>query len=724
MRRIIWNVGLTLIISSCEQPAAVPGPFSAGENVAPDPGIEPGPGNDDMNPDQPDMPDDRPGVVIPLPMPSCGDGHWQREAGESCDDGNIESGDGCSSDCEVATCLVPITHTSIQAGLDDAACAAVYVYAGKYDENVRVERDAIIQGVGAGPAIVDGGGQGSVFQIRGANVTLQRLIVQNGQAERGGGIYAEGEALALTDVQIHGNVATGGSQPAGGGIYSTAGRLTLIRTQVTENLVESSEIGRGGGVYIEATRLVIDEDSEIAANRVQVSGDAPALEAQGGGIFQLSGELVLTGDSSIHQNLAQAQGPGSSEPDMIVMARGGGVAMQSGSLEVTGGSSLHGNRAEAESQCRATAHGGAVFMQNLTPPPAQDHVLRLSVAQSSLIDNHAIAASTGVEICSESRARGGAVYASSQHAGEVEISISEVSWISDNKAQARSELSWASVAQGGGAYTAGSGAPGMRVEVEDSVLNGNMASADGLGQGGAWHLATLTHDADLSFAFRRTTASDNRAESAAGGIAEGGALHVSATGTDAIIRGEVTNSTLSNNQSVAVAGTGRGGAVSIVRASGDSDVEVSFHSSTVAQNHATITGGGIDVREHVPSGRAEVLLRNSILAGNASLIAPDCATNPQEALVESQGYNLLGSEYGCHFQGHGTTDLIGVEPHLGPLSWNGGDTMTHALLSESPAIDAGDPDGCFDAEGNALAIDQRGQQRTGQCDIGACEHTY
>jgi cysteine-rich repeat protein len=712
-----------LIMCGCEQPAAVPSALST-DYAAPDAGTDTGPGDGEVDAGGPDEPGGRPGVVIPVPMPSCGDGRWQTEAGESCDDGNIDNGDGCSSDCEVAACLVPVTHASIQAGLDDAGCAVVYVYSGKYLENVRVDRDAVILGVGADPVIVDGGGQGSVFEIRGADVTLQRLAVQSGRAERGGGIYAEGEALTLTDVQIRDNLATGDSQAAGGGIYSTAGRLTLIRTHVTENAVESSELGRGGGVYMEGTRLVLDQDSKVAANRVQVSGDAPALEAQGGGIFQSSGELVLAGGSSISQNLAHAQGPGSSEPDMTVMARGGGVAMERGSLEVAAGCSLHGNRAEAESLCRATAHGGAVFMQVLGPPSAEDHVLRLSVTQGSLVDNQAIAVATGVEICSESRARGGAVYASSRHAGEVEISIAGGSRISDNKALARSELSWASVAQGGGAYAVGFGHPSMRVTVEDSTMTGNAAIADGLAQGGAWHLGTLTHDADLAFAFRRSTASDNRAESSAGGMAEGGALQVSATGTDASIRGEVTNSTLSNNQSVAVAGTGRGGAVSIARVSGDSDVEVSFLSATVAQNHATITGGGIDVREYVPSGRAEITLRNSILAGNASLIAPDCATNPQEARLQSQGYNLLGSGHGCHFQGHGATDFLEVDPGLGPLSWNGGDTMTHALLSESPAIDAGDPDGCVDAQGNALAVDQRGWQRTGQCDIGACEHTY
>lgn len=62
-----------------------------------------------------------------------------------------------------------------------------------------------------------------------------------------------------------------------------------------------------------------------------------------------------------------------------------------------------------------------------------------------------------------------------------------------------------------------------------------------------------------------------------------------------------------------------------------------------------------------------------------------------------------------------------------PLGDNGGPTLTHALLATSPAIDAGDPVGCADSQGNPLTVDQRGQPRPADgdgngsavCDIGA-----
>ena len=49
-----------------------------------------------------------------------------------------------------------------------------------------------------------------------------------------------------------------------------------------------------------------------------------------------------------------------------------------------------------------------------------------------------------------------------------------------------------------------------------------------------------------------------------------------------------------------------------------------------------------------------------------------------------------------------------------------------ALLSASPAIDAGNPSGCADGQGHLLKTDQRGMPRldkedSGGCDIGAYE---
>lgn len=64
------------------------------------------------------------------------------------------------------------------------------------------------------------------------------------------------------------------------------------------------------------------------------------------------------------------------------------------------------------------------------------------------------------------------------------------------------------------------------------------------------------------------------------------------------------------------------------------------------------------------------------------------------------------------------------------LAANDGPTRTHALISNSPAIDAGDPSGCIDENEALLYSDQRLKERTvdgpdknleARCDIGAYE---
>lgn len=63
-----------------------------------------------------------------------------------------------------------------------------------------------------------------------------------------------------------------------------------------------------------------------------------------------------------------------------------------------------------------------------------------------------------------------------------------------------------------------------------------------------------------------------------------------------------------------------------------------------------------------------------------------------------------------------------IDPRLSPLI-DEQDTRVHPLSPESPANDAGDPDGCFDRAGEPLSTDQRGTSRIqgARCDIGAYE---
>jgi hypothetical protein len=122
---------------------------------------------------------------------------------------------------------------------------------------------------------------------------------------------------------------------------------------------------------------------------------------------------------------------------------------------------------------------------------------------------------------------------------------------------------------------------------------------------------------------------------------------------------------------------------------------------------------------------------NTILATNTGSTGPDCANT---GTVTSQGYNLIGNNTGCTFT-PATGDQVGtgaspINPLLGALGDNGGPTPTMSLLTNSPAINAGNPAAVSDATAPAppalipcATTDQRGVSRPqgAFCDIGAFE---
>ena len=170
--------------------------------------------------------------------------------------------------------------------------------------------------------------------------------------------------------------------------------------------------------------------------------------------------------------------------------------------------------------------------------------------------------------------------------------------------------------------------------------------------------------------------------------------HNSANGSGGGIRiddgsASLTNSTISNNGALGGDGGGillQGGAATLT-----------ILNSTVSANTAT-TGGGVVVR-----AAGSATLKNSIVAAN---VPADCS-----GTVGSLDHNL-DSDSSCNLVW--ANDLPGLNPLLGPLTNNGGPSETHALLTGSPAIDAGD-------DGAAPPTDQRGLPRVGTSDIGAFE---
>jgi hypothetical protein len=219
---------------------------------------------------------------------------------------------------------------------------------------------------------------------------------------------------------------------------------------------------------------------------------------------------------------------------------------------------------------------------------------------------------------------------------------------------------------GGGIKNAGT------LTINYSTLANNHSGPGFSGGGGIYNDGLLT--------VNNSTFSNNSAVGSAGGI-------FNANGTLT-----VNNSTFSGN-SASDSGSSGGGI-----ANGDILI---VNNSTFSGNSAGNGGGGIG------DFGGTVTLRNTILANNGG---KDCSGTIATALN-----NLIQTTAtACGLTNGINGNKIGVNPLLGALANNGGLTQTLALLTGSPAINAGDAATC-------ISTDQRGTARAGVCDIGAFE---
>ena len=210
-----------------------------------------------------------------------------------------------------------------------------------------------------------------------------------------------------------------------------------------------------------------------------------------------------------------------------------------------------------------------------------------------------------------------------------------------------------STAHAASANSAGAGIWADRVMVVISTISGNTVSGDGSHYargGGVFALG----DASIKY----STITDNEAESGGGVFLIGAASELM----------QISNSTISGNR----AGGAGGGVFAKYR-------PFAVSHSTITQNTAGFQlGAGLYLTYATD-------IQSSIVANNTS----------QDGLYASD----VGSGYAIAITGANNliiasnlplpADTITLQPMLGPLQNNGGYTMTHALLTGSPAIDHG-----------------------------------
>lgn len=130
----------------------------------------------------------------------------------------------------------------------------------------------------------------------------------------------------------------------------------------------------------------------------------------------------------------------------------------------------------------------------------------------------------------------------------------------------------------------------------------------------------------------------------------------------------------------------------------------------------TIAGNGLSANGLAPytalgTQAGTLTVSSSIAFGPTGATFPNCA-----GAITSLGYNIDGGT-SCGFTNEG--DQQDTDPRIAALANNLGPTLTHALLEDSPAIDAADDSAC-------PAMDQRGLARPSGhgCDAGAFESPF
>jgi CSLREA domain-containing protein len=213
-----------------------------------------------------------------------------------------------------------------------------------------------------------------------------------------------------------------------------------------------------------------------------------------------------------------------------------------------------------------------------------------------------------------------------------------------------------------------------------------------------------------------------------GNIAEGSGGGVYTLAAD----GEISQSEVSGN----VAGAD-GGGLQIL-----SD-DISIVASTISGNEARGNGGGL----YLDGTNAEVILNGATVANNQADSNADDVGSGGGIFVDAGvgifynsilGDNSLGGASGGETEcdggigavytliendcpGLGSNNIV-ADPGLKRLEKNGGPTRTHALRSDSLAIDAGNPSLPGSEDSSCIPTDQRGKGRpTGECDMGAFE---
>ncbi|MCA9300306.1 MAG: hypothetical protein KDA28_14645, partial [Phycisphaerales bacterium] len=594
--------------------------------------------------------------------------------------------------------------------------------------------DMRIIGLGASSLTVSGNGQSRVFHVTsGANVVLNGLKITGGTGtgdgtNGGGGIWNDGANLSLERVWI-----TGNETPYGGaGVWNYSGNMTIVDSTISGNEAQVY----GGGVYNDVSDLTV-LSSTVSGNRAQF----------GGGLYTNFGSLAVR-NSTIANNTATTSGGGINGETTLISSivaenAGGdffGLATPASVANLISDANASGELRDGTAGNIVGRPAGILRLKDsagssLTGLPVHQLVATSPAINAGINSSNLPTDQRGLDRTYNGRIDIGAVEHQGQEfldlvvdttfdvvddqVGLGDLSLREAITLGNESPFLTlitfdTSISGATIALQGsqlpldGPFQIG-GDTRVRVDAQGGsrvfhvggdgdVLLRNMIIAGGrAGDGGGiqnFGLLTLrevelrSNAADFSggaiwstgeLIITDSTIADNTAVNEAGGV---WAYLGSAT---------ITGSTISGNTG---GGYGAGGL--------RNTATMTIHNSTIAFNAAS-EGGGI-------KNDGTLKIYSTIIANNegGDLFG--------DWVAEGRN-NLVGDSSSSGGMTDGAAgNIVGVDPRLQPLAFNGGKSRTHALGSGSPAINAGS-----NTLGLAKASNNVARVRQGAPDIGAFE---
>ena len=429
---------------------------------------------------------------------------------------------------------------------------------------------------------------------------------------------------------------------------------------------------------------------------------------------------------------------------------------------------ISGNTANDDGGGIYSARGGATL--RLTNSNVSDNDARYSGGIYNGENSNLIIENSDVTNNQSERGVGGIVNSS----GNLEISNSTISNNSSyefNGVGGIASFGSATITSTVVTDNSGGGISASNLEIIDSTVSGNTSSSGGV--------AGISVDGNS--VIRNSTISNNVNSNSgyySGGVSNGGNLEIiqsTITGNSAESAGGITNTDYGNLtivQSIVSDNTASSGSGGGINNNTFSDLEIidstisgntaatngggiyntdysnlTILQSTIAGNSANSGGGVFNFGDGFDVGPGDTSISNSTITNNSAETGSGITNNrnPIEvtstiiagnkgdrdlagiASFASNGHNLIGNGDGASgFTNNENNDIVGtsgnaIDPLLDTLQDNGGATPTVAILTGSPAIDAG-------SNPLDLATDQRGEgfdRILGNAtDIGAFESEF